>query len=596
MNKKSKAIFNRIGYVALIFLPFAVFAFLTELLTQPRALLTGWFWLSVLINMGPVVIVVGAAWWLAGRFAQRVDEFDDLGQAIKFLMRRRFGKVGFSPFVTLSQGTVVLDRYDVVPHGGPATLVVHNDTAAVLQKAGQLTRVLGPGFSVLEPFEKIYNIIDLRPKCWELAVNAMTKEGIPITWEVEVQYQINDNGQKPSDQAPYPFVEEEVFQAATTEWRRERDGVQDIDWEGWIVVSQTQGTLRSILARRCLDELIGLTEADQLAIRESIQMELEETIRQVAPEVGAKILEVKLDNLKVDDEVTQQWIENWRTHWHNWSISELAKEEAESIEAFEMAEAESHLLPLNLLTKELQALESGQDIITVISMRLISALAQARLENEVFVPSEALDTLRKFQELLNGGPTASNQHYADPQFPPPSPPVRLLPLKSLPLLGEVAAGKEAPAFDDVLGEIQQVGEQEFEFDGRPLAVKEIFKGSRLRFAQEYEYVAVPVSGDSMDRAGIAPGDYVILQTPNVLPVRPAPGDVVAVAFCDRDDNTQATLKRIYFEADRVVLQPESSNPEHEPRILHKDAFAGSNPGVKVVGIVVAVLGYKNGRG
>jgi len=79
-------------------------------------------------------------------------------------------------------------------------------------------------------------------------------------------------------------------------------------------------------------------------------------------------------------------------------------------------------------------------------------------------------------------------------------------------------------------------------------------------------------------------------------VRPAAGDIVAVAFRDPGDQVHATLKRIHFESEGIVLQPESTNPTHTPRILPKNAFAGDNPQVRVVGIVTAVLNRKNGKG
>jgi SOS-response transcriptional repressor LexA len=576
--KKFKVFFKYVGYLGLILLPIALLAFLTELLTQPGSLLTPWFWFSVLINMFPITFVVFIVWGLAGRFTQRVYELDSLGQAVKFLRRRRFGKMGFSPFMTLSQGKVARDAHGLLARGGPATLIIYTDTAVVLEKCGRLTRVEGPGFPLLEPFEKIYNIIDLRPKCWELTVNAMTREGIPITWEVEVQYQINDGGQEPTDKKPYPFLKEDVFRAATCNWRRERGRVQDIDWEGWVVVSQTEGTLRSILGLHCLDELIGLTEADQLAIRESIQKELEEAIHQVAPKVGAKILEIKLDNLKVEDGVTQQWIDNWRVRWHNWSIKKLAEEEAESIKAFEMAEAEARLLPLNLLAKELEELESGQDI-----MRFLSALAQARLDRELFLSGDARDVLR----MLGGGIMERQQQLPELESASSMPQMR-----GLPLISEIAAGEETPTAAGILGGIHQTGEFEFELGGQSLEVKKILKGSQLDFAEEYGYVAMPVLEDSMNRAGISPGDYVILQTSKLVEVSPISGDIVAVSFRNQDDKNQVTFKRIYIEENGVVLQPESSNPKYEPRVVQQQDFAGDNPAVIVVGIALAVLNRK----
>jgi SOS-response transcriptional repressor LexA len=92
----------------------------------------------------------------------------------------------------------------------------------------------------------------------------------------------------------------------------------------------------------------------------------------------------------------------------------------------------------------------------------------------------------------------------------------------------------------------------------------------------------------MDQAGISPNDYVILQKSNRMPVSPTYRDIVAVVFRDEADS-RATLKRIHFESDRVMLEPESSNPEHKTRVLQPEAFAGDNPPVEVVGIAIAVL-------
>jgi len=176
--------------------------------------------------------------------------------------------------------------------------------------------------------------------------------------------------------------------------------------------------LRSILARRCLDELIGLNEADRLAVREAIQTELEEILRQAAPKVGAKILKVKLDNLKVDDEVIEQWIENWRTHWYTWSTNQLTEEEAESVKVTEMANAEAQIMPLNLLTKELQELGRAR-ILPRLSPCGSSRPGPGPVGNEmIFAPSAAMDTLKKFQDLLDESDSAK-QETGPAQIPRP---------------------------------------------------------------------------------------------------------------------------------------------------------------------------------
>jgi hypothetical protein len=159
--------------------------------------------------------------------------------------------------------------------------------------------------------------------------------------------------------------------------------------------------------------------------------------------------------------------------------------------------------------------------------------------------------------------------------------------RTLPVIDEIAAGKEKPVSDDIIGYVRPNDEFEFEFEGQVLGAK-LLKGSQLKFFPEYAYIAVRVLGDSMDQTGIAPNDYVILQKPQFVPLVPSPGDIVAVVFRDEADN-RAALRRIMVESGRVVFRPESSNPAHKPRILRPAAFAGDNPSVEVVGIAIAVL-------
>lgn len=165
---------------------------------------------------------------------------------------------------------------------------------------------------------------------------------------------------------------------------------------------------------------------------------------------------------------------------------------------------------------------------------------------------------------------------------------KVIPFKVLPVIDKIAAGKAKPASDDIIGHIQQTGELEFESEGRILKA-ELLRGSRLTFLPEYEYFAVQVSGDSMDRAGISAGDFVIVQKPKHFPLRPSPGDIVAAVI--RGEDNEATLKRLKFEesSNSVIFEPESSNPVHKPLVVQARAFAGDNPPVGIVGIAIAVL-------
>lgn len=415
--------FKRIGTfifrVILLALPFLMLilalGFVTELATatapKEEVLRAPAFWVAVLINGVPPILVMVAALWLAGRFVAGVFRLDSPGDGFKFLLYSRCGQPGFAPWAKVEKGGVAPGgAASVTKVGGPGHLVVYNDSAVVLERAGQLTRVAGPGFPCLEPFETIYDVIDLRPKRYLYDVSAITRDGIPVNWEVEVRYQIDDAGQRATCWTPYPFSEDAVVRAATCQWRREprfKFG-QDMDWEGLVVVSRTEGTLRTIVADHYLDDLIGLDKPKEKAAREAVCDELRRQLTQKVPVLGAKILEVRLGNLKVEDGVTQQWIDAWKAGWQRWSTRQLARGEASSIYLQETVKAESQMSLIFSVAKALQEYPSaGPAMSQVILNRLFSALDRARLSaaSRVFVPTQALDALERIRQLAGGSAT-----------------------------------------------------------------------------------------------------------------------------------------------------------------------------------------------
>jgi regulator of protease activity HflC (stomatin/prohibitin superfamily) len=398
--------------------PFILVAFgfglLTEVLTHldamPDQLSRPEFWLAVVVDMLPAVFVSGVVFWLAARFVSAVYGLDSAREGLRFLIRHRFGRATFGPFLKIAEGRIVGNTDGALTRiGGPGNLVIEYNSAVVLEQGGRLTRVAGPGFQSLEAFEKVYGVIDLQPKRYRpYTVTGMTCEGIPVNWDVEVHYQIADGDQKPTPTVPYPLSEDDVLQAATSNWRRQADLLhgQDMDWEELIVVSQAERALRTILAQHSLDELIGLTEAEEHTAREFIQEELKRVLCQTAPDIGAKILQVNLHNLKVEDAaVTQQWIRNWRTRWQSESQVHLVEKEAERIYHRETAKAEAEIWLIHNICRALQQLEDKPTVLpTVIMMRLFTALERAGFSaaSRVFVPGEALKALEQMKQMVVG--------------------------------------------------------------------------------------------------------------------------------------------------------------------------------------------------
>ncbi len=78
-----------------------------------------------------------------------------------------------------------------------------------------------------------------------------------------------------------------------------------------------------------------------------------------------------------------------------------------------------------------------------------------------------------------------------------------------------------------------------------------------------ELFALRVRGDSMIRAGILSGDFIIVRKQS----HADNGDIVVAMIED-----EATVKRIYFEKDGVRLQPE--NPYYDPIYSRKVSVVG----------------------
>jgi len=175
------------------------------LLLAPSCPPVDWeFWFFVLLNMVPGLVAVVVVCWLAASFVQSLYGLRSRREGWGFLTRSLFGLSGLQPFLIIREGTIQGDEAHVLRRvGGPGGLVIFNDSAVVLERAGRLTRVAGSGFAYLEPFEKVWDAIDLRPQRWNFAVEAMTQEGIPVTCHADVSFKIDDGDKKSTREEAY---------------------------------------------------------------------------------------------------------------------------------------------------------------------------------------------------------------------------------------------------------------------------------------------------------------------------------------------------------------------------------------------------------
>ena len=370
------------------------------------------FWPAILRNMLPSLLAMFAAYWLAARFIKEFYDLASLREGALFLWRWRFGQVRFSPYQRIQQGKIDKGEEGILARvGGPGHLVIHHDSVAVLSRAGQITRLEGPEFPELESFERVYRVVDLQPKRAAREITALTREGIPISCEVDIRYQIRHKAkEKPTPKRPFPASHRHVLRAATSTWKCDpfisEDG--ELDWEARLTFAPL-GILRSIFARYSLDQLIHPMgwEGDEPLYRERMGEELKQQLHAAAGRMGAQVLGVQLGDVEIrDDGVTKQWLEAWRAKWESQLAQRRAEGEAEATEQVGTARAQAQAEIVVNLTQSLQALASSSGALQsrLGLLRVVAILRHMAHDpqTEPFLPVEALHDLIALQERVGG--------------------------------------------------------------------------------------------------------------------------------------------------------------------------------------------------
>ncbi len=95
------------------------------------------------------------------------------------------------PALGVRDGQVAPDGPDVLRKiGGPGNLGVAHNNAAVTQRFGKLDRIWGPSFGPLEPWERVWDVVDIRPQHRTLRVDFMTRDGIPAYCDAEMTFRV----------------------------------------------------------------------------------------------------------------------------------------------------------------------------------------------------------------------------------------------------------------------------------------------------------------------------------------------------------------------------------------------------------------------
>ena len=349
-----------------------------------------WLRATIAVLTHPIVFfLVGmlGAWWVAyGLMVQLVSGLYDIPaqEAEGFVTRLLYGlpeNPPKGPTLVVREAQILPSTPDVLLKvGGPAFISVGHDSAVVLSRKGHIERVLGPGFHTLESFETVWDIVDLRPQRREIKVETYTRDGIPITCEAEMLFNL-DNGKEPRHQA-LPFEEEcekAVLELTTDKVVLESEkGDKFTPWTGRMYKAILDGRIREWIEQYRLDDLISPTSAGEPMVAR-LQKEVEAQIKQEAESLGVWVERVEIKSLRPDEDlISEHWLELWRSEWDYEENRRKAAAQAQGSREIQVARLKARA---NLLTEMLPRVEDWDfeemDLLRTLKMNKFMEAIQA---------------------------------------------------------------------------------------------------------------------------------------------------------------------------------------------------------------------------
>ncbi len=388
--------------------------------------------LSVLILGGAFAaygyVAMSSMWQLFIQFARHFlnISWDEAQEWVECLLSGLPVEPPFRPFLRVFEGRADPDGPPVMLKiGGPGFLSIAHDSAVVTSRLGRLCRVLGPGFYELAPFERVWDVIDLRPQRRNLHVEFMTLDGIPAYCDAEVRFRVADPPEDvrsygvpeetPAPQA-YPFNAEAVLKLATNKYVRSREGSGRIqDWCVGLVGGALDGIIRNQLERYTLDEFInprywamyeGSTVEPAVpppvkpeAFKE-VQAAVEKEIAAVAKERGIFVESVQLMPVQPAEEaISRQWLEFWQAKLQRGINTYALDEEAKRTELLTAAGAEAQAELINAMLTRIQDLirhdvKVPPQLIIMSFLEVLRAMADRDLEVQQLMFQQAESLIR----------------------------------------------------------------------------------------------------------------------------------------------------------------------------------------------------------
>jgi hypothetical protein len=377
-------------------------------MTQLFIVIMTFFLPRVLRHFIPVLLGLLLAYEVAANLLFYLYDLPDHRDARALLFRLRSpGRSGVNS-VTVTPQTLERQREESarIRAGGPGRFEIPAGHAAVTEHNGRYYRTLDAGRHLLDNFEHIHAVLDLRPQHRNnLEVKLQSREGLEVTTDVSVTFRISTGNSPVTPRRPFPYDPVAVRKLAYSQINL--PGHRVGDWEG-----SALGTVTSILRKTVmafsLDELLQDSQTEigaHLTIRRQVEREARDKLRSQ----GIDLQRVRIGRFGFPDDVTSQHIAYWSTYWDNQAELARADGEAIALEEMEVARAEAEIEMIKAIVGGIQQARQqgyGGTESVVVALRLIEALERLALQSQtdVSLPAQMLNQLQILhQQLLSAG-------------------------------------------------------------------------------------------------------------------------------------------------------------------------------------------------
>jgi hypothetical protein len=311
--------------------------------------------------------------------------------------------------------------------GGPFTLVLYDGIAAYLDRCNRFSRVVGPGLPMtfLDRYERIKEIIDLKPQIKTGYVMPWTKDGIRIKLTIRAECQINASpeAREKSSKFQYPFDPLAVKAAVERMTVRVDPNTGELIEASWLdgAWGSVTGAINAFVAGHTLDELFFAQKID-------VENELETSVENVGSleqifskrfadeklgdvnralaQNGVKVLGIQITKCemlpyKYSDEIVKMRIKYWESAQERVAALRNSRAEADRIRAREQAHAEAQRTLLMTIIQSLERLDP--ESLTEPLLLSLSGLIDQSLDDPIVRPmiaKEAFAVLDRVRNLL----------------------------------------------------------------------------------------------------------------------------------------------------------------------------------------------------